>query len=155
MFDLGIRLSADATRSYLGSIYSVRILGGMQHSVVCNSVAKDRPGEHIRRVVRLQRDPGDSHSRSETIRDPCVPARIRMAVRIHRCHGECRNGVPGRKASDTPYDAFRMTSEPGVGEISVERNLDGFHSAVDVFHDAGQKLGTEHRSPANKNVCWA
>src|SRR5215510_107912 len=52
---------------------------------------------------------------------------------------------PEGKLPDTPYDAVRMTSEPGVGEISVEWNLDGFHSAVDVFHDAGQKLGTEHR----------
>ena len=74
-----------------------------------------------------------------------MPARIRVAVRINRRHGKCRNGVPGRKAPDTPYDAVGMASEPGVGEISLRRNLDRFHSAVDVFHDAGQNLGTEHR----------
>ena len=59
----------------------------MEHAVVGDGVAKNGAGKDIRRMVRLQRYPGETNSRSETIGNPGMPTRVGIAVRKNRRDG--------------------------------------------------------------------
>ncbi len=108
-------------------------------------VTKDRSGKDIRRMVGLQGNARETHGRGETVSNPGAPARLRIAVRKNGDNGERRNSVPGRETPNASDNAARMASEPRVGKVSVQWNLDGFHPAIDVFHDAGQNFGAQDR----------
>jgi hypothetical protein len=119
------------------------ILAGAKDAVMSGGEAEDGSGKHIRGMVGLQGDPRETHARGETVSDPGAPARIRIAIRKDGGNGKRRNRVPGRETPDASDNVAGMASEPGVGKVTVPWNLDGFHAAIDIFHDAGENFGAQ------------
>ena len=55
-------------------------LTSMKNAVVSDCVTKHRSSKDIGRVMRSQRDSGETHRRSETVGDPSMPTRILLTT---------------------------------------------------------------------------